>query len=79
MSPRLRFVVRRTAIMLPVLAAMPPLDVAWRVVAWPFRALLQRDDPVFLPKEAVPPRFVGATVGAAVRRTQCSRTWPRAQ
>jgi hypothetical protein len=50
---------------LPVLAAMPPLDVAWRVVAWPLRWVFQDNDPVFFPTESIPTRFLGVNVGGS--------------
>ena len=48
---------------LPVIAAVPPVDLAWRVAAYPFRLLLQRNDPVFFPSESIPSRFVGLNAG----------------
>jgi hypothetical protein len=50
---------------LPVIAALPPIDFAWRLVAYPFRLLLQRNDPVYFPTETIPSRFVGLNVGAS--------------
>jgi hypothetical protein len=50
---------------LPVIAAIPPLDFAWRLAAYPFRRLLSRNDPVFFPTDRIPSRFVGVTVGAS--------------
>jgi len=48
---------------LPVLASMPPIDFVWRLAAYPFRKILQRNDPVFFPSENIPTRFVGVNMG----------------
>ncbi|MCB1182972.1 hypothetical protein KDM41_06025 [bacterium] len=48
---------------LPVIASVPPIDFAWRLVAYPFRRALQRNDPVFFPTEKIPSRLVGLTAG----------------
>ncbi len=48
---------------LPVVAALPPADLAWRLAAYPVRRLLQRNDPVFFPAESIPTRFVGLNAG----------------
>jgi len=50
---------------LPVLASIPPLDFAWRLGAYPVRAVLQTNDPVYFPSEAIPTRFVGFNAGAS--------------
>jgi hypothetical protein len=48
---------------LPMVAALPPIDILWRLGAYPVRALLQRNDPVFYPADRIPSRFVGLTGG----------------
>jgi len=48
---------------LPVLAGMPPLDFAWRLAAYPFRRVFQRNDAVYFPSESIPSRFVGINGG----------------
>ena len=53
---------------LPVLASMPPIDFIWRLVAYPFRKILQHNDPVFFPSENIPSRFVGLNVGVSKLR-----------
>ncbi|UCD24612.1 MAG: hypothetical protein JSW51_01455 [Gemmatimonadota bacterium] len=50
---------------IPALTNLPPLDLVWRLVALPFRALLKRQDPIFFPEESVPLRFVGVVGGAS--------------
>jgi len=49
---------------LPILGALPPLDLVWRVGALPVRALLTRNDPVFFPADEIPSRFLGLTAGS---------------
>jgi hypothetical protein len=51
----------------PLLLNLPPLDFVSRVVAYPFRALLGRGDPVYYPNESVPYRFVGISSGVSVQ------------
>jgi hypothetical protein len=41
-----------------LIGILPPIDVLWRVVAAPFRALFGGPDPVFFPTTDVPFRFV---------------------
>ena len=48
----------------PLLLNLPPLDFAVRLVAYPFRALLGRQDPVYYPSDGLPYRFVGLSGGA---------------
>ena len=50
---------------LPTFVMLPPLDLVWRVVALPFRALFGGNKPVFFPKESVPFRFISATGGVS--------------
>ena len=50
---------------IPALTNLPPLDLVWRLVALPFRALFKRQDPIFFPEESVPLRFVGVVGGAS--------------
>jgi hypothetical protein len=47
----------------PTIAMFPPIDFLWRVVALPFRAILQPQDPTFYPVERLPLRYVGAGSG----------------
>jgi hypothetical protein len=47
----------------PTLVMIPPLDFAWRVVALPFRAILQPQDPTFYPVEQLPLRYLGFSSG----------------
>ncbi len=47
----------------PTIAMIPPIDVLWRVVALPFRAVLQDQDPTFYPVERLPLRYVGLGSG----------------
>jgi hypothetical protein len=47
----------------PTIAMFPPIDLLWRVVALPFRALLQNQDPTFYPVERLPLRYVGLGSG----------------
>ncbi len=49
----------------PVLSNFPPLDFLWRLAAYPFRAVLDREDPVFYPEKGMPFRFVDLAVGAS--------------
>ena len=49
---------------IPALTNLPPFDLAWRLVALPFRALFKRQDPIYFPAEEVPSRFVGIDVAA---------------
>ena len=49
----------------PVLINLPPFDFAWRIVAYPFRALLGRQEPIYYPKEGIPFRFVGLSAGVS--------------
>jgi len=51
----------------PLLLTLPPLDFISRVVAFPFRTLLGRGDPVYYPNETVPYRFVGVSSGLSVQ------------
>jgi hypothetical protein len=44
---------------LPVLATLPPIDFAWRLLAYPFRQVLGSNEPVYFPSESIPSRFVG--------------------
>jgi hypothetical protein len=41
----------------------PPIDFLWRIVAAPFRAVTQDQDPTFYPVERLPLRYVGLEVG----------------
>ncbi len=45
---------------------MPPLDFASRILAYPLRELLKRQDPVFYPQEGLPYRFFGLSAGLSV-------------
>jgi hypothetical protein len=47
----------------PTIAMFPPIDFLWRVVALPFRAVLQDQDPTFYPVEQLPLRYVGLGSG----------------
>ena len=47
----------------PTIAMFPPIDLLWRVVALPFRALLQNQDPTFYPVERLPLRYLGLGSG----------------
>jgi hypothetical protein len=47
----------------PTLAMLPPIDFLWRIVAAPFRAATQNQDPTFYPVERLPLRYVGLQVG----------------
>jgi hypothetical protein len=47
------------------LLILPPIDFLWRVIAAPFRAVINKPVPVFFPTENVPFRFVGISAGAA--------------
>ena len=49
----------------PVLSNLPPLDFLWRFAAYPFRALMGREDPVFYPEKGMPFRFVDLAAGAS--------------
>jgi hypothetical protein len=51
----------------PVLLNLPPLDFASRVLAYPFRELLGRQDPVYYPKEGLPYRFFGLSAGISTQ------------
>jgi len=48
---------------IPAMVNLPPLDLVWRGLAIPFRALFKRQDPIFYPEERVPARFVGLVGG----------------
>ena len=50
----------------PLLLNLPPLDVASRIVGYPFRELLGRQDPVFYPKDGLPYRFFGLSGGLSL-------------
>lgn len=52
---------------LPVLINLPPYDFAWRIAAYPFRAVLGRQEPTFYPKEGIPFRFIGLSVGSSTQ------------
>jgi len=47
----------------PTLLNLPPLDFVSRLVAYPFRLLLGRPEPVYYPNRSVPTRFVGLSSG----------------
>jgi hypothetical protein len=47
----------------PTIAMFPPIDFLWRVVALPFRAILQSQDPTFYPVDRLPLRYLGAGSG----------------
>ena len=47
----------------PTIAMFPPIDFLWRVVALPFRAILQDQDPTFYPVEQLPLRYLGLGSG----------------
>ena len=47
----------------PTIAMFPPIDFLWRIVAAPFRAVTQDQDPTFYPVERLPLRYVGLEVG----------------
>lgn len=51
----------------PVLSNLPPLDFAWRIVAYPFRLAFKRPEPVFYPQEGIPSHFVGFAVAASMQ------------
>ncbi len=48
------------------LLILPPIDLAWRVIAAPFKAIIKKPVPVFFPTENVPFRFLGISGGAAL-------------
>jgi hypothetical protein len=50
-----------------VLTMLPPVDIAWRLVAAPFRAMLGRQEPTFYPEENIPYRFFGLTSGVSTQ------------
>ena len=47
----------------PTIAMLPPIDFLWRIVAAPFRAAAQDQDPTFYPVENLPLRYLGLEVG----------------
>lgn len=47
---------------LPVVATLPPVDFAWRMLAYPFRQVLGSNEPVYFPSDKIPSRFVGLGV-----------------
>jgi hypothetical protein len=47
----------------PTIAMLPPIDFLWRVVAAPFRAATQNQDPTFYPVRKLPLRYLGLEVG----------------
>lgn len=49
----------------PVLLNLPPLDFGSRILAYPFREILKRQDPVFYPKDGLPYRFFGLSGGVS--------------
>jgi hypothetical protein len=50
---------------LPAATFFPPFDVAWRVVAAPFRAAFTTLEPTMYPSETIPYRFVGLEGGVS--------------
>lgn len=58
----------------PLVANLPPFDLAWRVAALPFRALLKRQDPIYYPDRGVPLRFLGIS-GGPVYTIPPDRLW----
>lgn len=50
-----------------ILGVLPPVDVAWRLVAAPFRAALGRQEPTFYPEANIPYRFFGLTSGVSTQ------------
>jgi len=52
----------------PLLLNLPPLDFAWRFVAFPFRKLFKRNQPVFYAKEKIPFRFFGVSTGYSTQK-----------
>ena len=59
---------------IPALTNLPPFDLAWRLVALPFRALFKRQDPIYFPAEEVPSRFIGVDVSASYL-TPADKMW----
>jgi len=55
---------------LPLLLNLPPLDFAARLVSYPFRAALGRQDPVYYPRDGLPYRFVGLSTGVFAAKTE---------
>ena len=47
----------------PTIAMLPPIDFLWRIVAAPFRAVTQNQDPTFYPVDRLPLRYLGLEVG----------------
>lgn len=51
----------------PLFTNLPPLDFISRVAAYPFRRLLQRQEPVFYPADSIPFRFTGISSGVSIQ------------
>jgi len=49
----------------PTLANIPPFDLAWRIIAAPFRRVIKRQNPIFYSQETIPFRFVGFSTGVS--------------
>lgn len=49
----------------PLLSNLPPLDFIWRIAAYPFRSVFDREDPVFYPEKGIPFRFFDLAGGAS--------------
>jgi hypothetical protein len=47
----------------PILFNLPPLDIAWRVIVYPFRSIFGRSDPVYYPEKEIPFRFFELAAG----------------
>lgn len=51
----------------PTLEHLPPFNLAWNVLAAPFRRALGKPRPTFYPTENLPTRLVGMSAGATVQ------------
>ena len=47
----------------PIFFNLPPLDIAWRVIVYPFRSIFGRNDPVYYPEHEIPFRFFDIAAG----------------
>jgi len=53
---------------IPTLINLPPFDLAWRLIAAPFRSALANPSPTFYTTDNIPYRSVGLTGGVAIQK-----------